>query len=243
MSTIVSAFISNVNSRIDRDIIKYYEHGKILFKSTTPKIIFIDKNMSSLIKETDYNKDNTIFIEIKKDNCYLYQYLDLLNNFNLNTDNPNKDTLEFIFTMCNKTEWIKEAIQLNHFKTDNFIWIDFGIKHVLKCHDDQIINKLNNLSNKVYSKIRIGTIWNLNNTYNIDIYRDISWYFAGGVFGGNSQTLIHFANSMKEYCIYIIKTKNTIMWEVNIWYLIYLNNRDSFDTYSCDHNNSIIDNY
>ena len=191
MSTIVSAFISNVNSRIDRDIIKYYEHGKILFKSTTPKIIFIDKNMSSLIKETDYNKDNTIFIEIKKDNCYLYQYLDLLNNFNLNTDNPNKDTLEFIFTMCNKTEWIKEAIQLNHFKTDNFIWIDFGIKHVLKCHDDQIINKLNNLSNKVYSKIRIGTIWNLNNTYNIDIYRDISWYFAGGVFGGNSQTLIH----------------------------------------------------
>lgn len=33
------------------------------------------------------------------------------------------------------------------------------------------------------------------------------------------------------------------MWEVNIWFLIYLENKDLFDYYSCDHNNTIIDNY
>ena len=38
-------------------------------------------------------------------------------------------------------------------------------------------------------------------------------------------------------------TKNTIMWEVNVWYLIYNENKLLFDIYDCDHTDSIIDNY
>ena len=48
---------------------------------------------------------------------------------------------------------------------------------------------------------------------------------------------------MKNKCIEIITKNNTIMWEVNIWYLIYRENKDLFDSYVCDHNNTIIDNY
>ena len=48
---------------------------------------------------------------------------------------------------------------------------------------------------------------------------------------------------MKEKCIKIIKSRNSIMWEVNIWYLIYLENKELFQPYLCDHNNTIIDNY
>ena len=29
-----------------------------------------------------------------------------------------------------------------------------------------------------------------------------------------------------------IKEKNTLMWETNVWYLVYLNNRDLFDFYN-----------
>jgi hypothetical protein len=36
----------------------------------------------------------------------------------------NKDTLEYMITICHKTEWIKEAIDLNFFNTTNFTWID-----------------------------------------------------------------------------------------------------------------------
>ena len=32
MTTIVSAFISNINSRKDMDINKYYQNGKLLLK-------------------------------------------------------------------------------------------------------------------------------------------------------------------------------------------------------------------
>jgi hypothetical protein len=79
--------------------------------------------------------------------------------------------------------------------------------------------------------------------YNVDILRQISWYFAGGVFGGNKNSLLQFADLMKEKCIEIINSYNTIMWEVNIWYILYTENPNLFQPYPCNHSISIIDNY
>lgn len=242
MNTIVSAFVSNVNDRYEGSLNRYYTFGKILLKSIVPKVIFLDENMFELIGH-DYNKTNTLLVKINKTDSYLYHYIHHLTNFNLNSTDYTKDTPEFMFTMCNKTEWIRHAILLNHFKTDNYIWIDFGIKHIFSCSDDECIEKINNLQYKIYDKIRIGGIWNLNYRFNIDIYKDVAWYFAGGVFGGNSKYLIKFADLMKEKCADIMMTKNTIMWEVNIWYLIYIENNSLFESYDCNHNASLIDNY
>ena len=69
------------------------------------------------------------------------------------------------------------------------------------------------------------------------------WCFAGSVFGGDIKSLLIFSEKTKEMCIKIIQKKNTIMWEVNIWYLVYKELPDLFDYYSCDHNSSLIDNY
>ena len=241
MSTIVSAFITNVNSRKDRTIEKYIEYGKILLQSKVHKIIFIDEITFNEFK--NYSNEFTHLIPIKKESIYLYNYKELLTNFNLNSDSPEKDSLEYMFTMCSKTEWITKAIELNYFNSTNFIWIDFGIKHIFNCDDNDFIKKIENISKYIYTKIRIGSIWNLDIQYYGDIYKDIRWYFAGGVFGGDIKSLIQFADLMKEKCIYIMKTKNTIMWEVNIWYLIYKEIPDLFDYYTCDHNSSLIDNY
>ena len=191
----------------------------------------------------NYNKDNTLLIKINKKDIYFYKYIDYLIDFNLHTQTIKKDTMEYVFTICNKTEWIKEAILLNYFNTDNFIWVDFGIRHVFTLSDEEFINKINNLQYKIYDNVRIANIWNLDISYFINFYKDIAWYFAGGVFGGNKNKLIKFADLMKNKCIEIMTKNNTIMWEVNIWYLIYRENKDLFDSYVCDHNNTIIDNY
>lgn len=241
-NTLVTAFVSNVNNRYNDGVNKYYNNGKLLLKSTIPKIIFVDKIMFDLIGN-NYDQTNTVIIEIKKNSIYFYNYLDQLFKFNLNTNNTNKDTLEYIFTICNKTEWIKEAIEINPFNTDNFVWVDFGIKHVVNCHDDIFIEKINNLQFKTYKNIRIGGIWNINLHCNFNIMKDIIWYFAGGVFGGDKTKLLLFADLMKSKCLEIINHHNTILWEVNIWYLIYMENKLIFDIYNCDHNSSIIDNY
>lgn len=242
MSTLVSAFVSNVNGRYNDTLTRYYNFGKLLLKSNSPKIIFVDEPMFDLIGD-EYDKSNTVIIKINSTDIYLYNYNSNLSNFVVNSTNHSKDTKEFMFTICNKTEWIKEAILLNYFGTTDFIWVDFGIRHVFKCSDEEFIEKLNKLKYKTYNGVRIGSIWNLDMIYNIDIYKDIMWYFAGGVFGGNANFLLRFSELMKDKCVDIITKSNTIMWEVNIWYLIYIETKEIFDIYNCNHDNTIIDNY
>jgi len=217
-------------------------YGISLLKANINKVIFTDQEMYEKICE--YENDNTKIILTKKEDIYLYEYMNMLENFKLNTTYPSKDTIDYIFIMCNKTESIKKAIEVNYFNTTDFIWVDFGIKHVFKNNtDEDFIKILENLNHKIYDKIRIASIWDSNLLYNFDIYKDITWYFAGGVFGGNKDFLIKFADKTKEKCIQIIKEKHTLMWETNIWYLVYLDNKDLFELYSCDHNVSIIEHY
>ena len=243
MTTLVSGFLTNVNQKIDCNTDKFYQLGILFLQAKIPKIVFVDQIMYERIDI--YENEYTKIILIDKTDYEMYEYMnnDVLTNFSLNTDNLAKDTIEFMFTMCNKTEWVKQAIQLNPFNTDQFVWTDFGIRHVFKCDDDTFINILESFYDKTYNNIRIGTIWNLQLIYRIDIYRDISWYFAGGVFGGNKEKLLQFADLMKDKCLQIIFEKKTIMWEVNVWYLIYLENKELFDTYHCGHDNLIITNY
>jgi len=239
--TLVSAYITNINSRKDRTTEKYIEYGKILLQTKIPKIIFIDEIIFDELKK--YSNEFTYLIPIKKESTYLYEFKDLLTNFKINSTSPEKDTIEYMFTMCSKTEWITKAIEINLFNTSNFIWVDFGIKHVFNCEDNEFIKKIERLNNTVYKNIRIGSIWNPDIKYSGDIYKDIMWYFAGGVFGGNKESLLLFSEKTKEMCIKIISEKNTIMWDVNIWYLVYTETKELFNCYNCDHNSSLIDNY
>jgi hypothetical protein len=243
MTTLVSGFLTNVNQKVDCNIDNFVNLGILFLKAKIPKIIFVDEVMYEKIKshENEYSK----IILINKTDYELYQYMnhDVLTNFSLNTDNPAKDTIEFMFTMCNKTEWIRQAIDLNFFNTEQFVWVDFGIRHVFRCDDETYISILESFHDKKYDNIRIGTIWDLQSMYNYNICRDITWYFAGGVFGGNKEQLLRFANLVKEKCLLVISYEKTIMWEVNIWYLIYLENNDLFQTYHCGHDDTIILNY
>lgn len=240
MTTIVSAFISNVNDRHDMNLEKYFNYGINLLQVQIPKIIFVDLIMYNKIKE--YENELTKIILVDKKNYYLYNYIDKINNSNI-IGNSNKDTLEYMITMCHKTEWIKEAIHLNYFNNQNYIWIDFGIRYIFKCNDQDFINKINNLQFKEYNKIRIGNIWDLNAIYPINNYTRVTWYFAGGVLGGHKDNLLIFSEKMKNKCIQIIEEKNIILWEVNIWYFIYMENKELFDCYLCNHNETLITNY
>jgi len=239
MTTIVSAFLSNINSR--RQIEEYIEFGKHLLLADVNKVIFIDEVLydSMLI----YENDKTIFVKINKQTIYLYSYIDKIINFSLNASNSTKDTIDYIIIMCNKTEWIKQAIELDLYKTEQFVWVDFGIRHVFNCSDNDYRNKIEALNCKSFDKVRIASIWNLNTHSNQNYYTTIMWYFAGGVFGGQKDKLLLFAELTKKKCLDIIETKGTLMWEVNVWYLIYQENNELFSTYYCDHNNNIIDNY
>jgi hypothetical protein len=281
MNTIVSAFISNINQQ--KSISQFIDYGKRLLSPDVSnlKIIFIERNIYNEyfyieniqsienicnkyifkyeLKEYKYIiQENIIFVFFEKQDNYFYNYIDEITNFNVNTDNPTKDTLEYMFIQSHKTEWMKMAIQLmSHIKNDNvmkidvqecsnFIWVDFGIYHIFHNNVDEFNNEFKKLNQKnltLPDKIRIGSCIHPSNTYHTDIYRNITWYFAGGVFGGESKVLVKFADLMKKECIRIIKERKHLMWEVNIWYLLYLKQPRMFEPYLCDHNSSIVAKY
>jgi len=241
MTTIVSCFLANSNSRGDRNTNKYIELGKKLLNVNIPKIIFMD---DSIIDSIEYNKEKTILIPINYNDLFLSEYKNNITNFDILTDFSEKDTLDYMLLICNKTEFMKKAIEINTFKTEQFVWVDFGINHIFKSSDDEFEKKIINLNMNNYSKIRIGSIIDPNlYLLNKNIYKEVVWYFAGGVFGGNPEFLLKFADLVKKKCLEIILNKATIMWEVNIWYMVFLENKELFDLYFCDHNETLIENY
>ena len=113
MNIIVSAFISNVNNQKSKS--QFISYGKHLLSPeiSNLKIIFIERNIHNEYFHIDNNKkyifkydlkeyeytiqDNIIFVFFEKNDNYFYNYIDEITNFYVNTDNPRKDTLEYMF--------------------------------------------------------------------------------------------------------------------------------------------------
>ncbi len=100
--TIVSAFLSNVNKRPDYSEEKYIENGIKLLKLKIPKIIFLEKHIFDKYF-FDHTYEFTKFIFFEKSQMYFYDHINSITNFNV-TGNPNKDTLDYMFVCCHKTE-------------------------------------------------------------------------------------------------------------------------------------------
>jgi len=245
---IVSAFMANITTpqclETNENNKKYTEYFIPLLQANVNKIIFIDSSVVDRYKS--YENHNTRIIPFVKESSYLYEHMHKITDFHPNNNNPEKDTIQYMFTQCHKTEWVKQAIEMTSSDTtppSQYIWVDFGVKHMCKCSNEEFIKKIERLATCIYNKVRIASIWNPDTEYSNNIYRDMCWYFGGSVFGGNRAFLLEFARIMKMVCLEIIETKHTIMWEVNIWYLVYKRMRFLFMPYTCDHNSSIIDNY
>ena len=109
-TTIVSAFISNINKSPDRSIDKYIENGNLILQARIPKVIFVDEDLYDEFKER--SNEYTKIVKTSKEEIYLYEHIDLLTNFELFTKNPVKDTVDFMFLMSHKTEYVKKAIEM-----------------------------------------------------------------------------------------------------------------------------------
>lgn len=240
-TTIVSAYMTQVNKH--RNIDLYINYGTHLLQIHVPKIIFIEKDIyDTYFSQTSFPLTEFIFFE--KNENYLYDHTHHITNFHVNTDNQNKDTLDYMCIQCHKTEWVKKAIEYNSFGTDQFIWMDFGIYHMIK--EDSLFEKyVFQMTQQSYSdSIRIPSCWDPDHYIcQKDIYQNITWYFAGSVFGGDQDTLLVFADKMREKCLDLIENKKHLMWEINVWYLIYRGNPSLFSYYNSGHNASILSNY
>ena len=298
---IVSAFISKINQRQDRDLSKYIEYGRKLIHVPLPKLIFVEKEILEtyhLLKKGDYTilslpitdspkeskldvseiqyivdkETQTVYLLFDKSWMYLYAYKDEITDFHLKTSNPTKDTLEYMFVQCYKTEWMRLAVlwlkQWNQMGVSNcwigdiedvshqFIWMDFGLYHMCDRPDageEMFYRCFREMNTRIcdrylvacqngftFHTVYFASCWPPASDYYLDIYRQIHWLFAGSVFAGFAEPLLDLAQKMRLECIGLIKEKKHLMWEINVWILIYRKYSHLFDFYRCNHDPSMI---
>lgn len=245
--TIVSGFvvINNVGTKSFQD---YLEYGQKLLLLKIPKVIFIDTSIfEQVINPLPlYN----VLIPFSFDEMYYHKYLEQLKKSVVTeSPNPQKDTVEYFMVQCYKTEWVRRAIELNLFNTEQFMWIDFGIYHMFKKPEIRpeenlvYFHSLINL-NQYYETqlVRIPYVC-LSYIEEYDPYKVCCWYFAGSVFGGHKDSLIKFADLVKNKCLQLITERNWLMWEINVWALIHREDRSLFELYYGNHDFTIFSNY
>jgi len=271
--TIVSALITNINQRGDRDIQKYVDLGYHLLDVNVKQIVFMERSVFDthfysryfptilfpVVSPANFDyKGKTYsyvvfgritFVFFEKQDMYLWDFKSDITEFEVDTPQPTKDTLEYMFVQCHKTEWIAIAISLENLPGNYYVWMDFGIRHMFPsdiAFDMEIyllrdrIAKSRPTIDGPDDKVYAPSCWNANCVYYQNIYRQIHWIFAGSVFGGNSGILLEFAKKTKEKCLSIICEKRRLMWEVNVWYMVFLECRELFSLYHGDHNASIL---
>jgi len=303
--TIVTAFMSNINQRGDRDIQKYVDLGYKLLDVNIRQIVFMERRVfdsyfrgrymylssglssSSRLSFVYDGREYTYvvfgritFVLFEKTDMYFCSVRDTITEFSLDTPHPAKDTLEYMFVQCHKTEWVAMAIQLDGgvssrnmrsipeteskeyketpendvtqvplgVRRSLYVWMDFGIRHMfpsdISCEmelyqlRDRVLRSTQVLPST--QKVFAPGCWNPTCIYYQDVYRQIMWVFAGSMFGGNATILLEFARRTKEKCLSIIREKRRLMWEVNVWYLVWLDCREMFALYHGDHNATIL---
>jgi len=243
--TIVSAFISGRNC--NRSAAEYLQFARGLLNANCPKIIFVDSEFAMLMGDLE----NLKLFSCNPNEFYLSGATGSFKtpNFSKINGNYKKDTLEYLILMCNKTEFMREAIATNPFGTEGFVWVDFGMKHVCpEVSDAEYSGLLETLSSKPlleeeFRSVRIARIWDLEQQPSGHVLYDIQWYFSGGVFGGTAATLIEFADKTRAKCLEIVDEHGLLTWEVNVWYLIWLENKELFFSYHNWHDVRLLTNY
>jgi len=267
--TIVTAFMTQINARGDRPVKKYIDLGKSLLALHIPQIVFIERYIYDTYLRAEYRHlgledgcrirflayggrayeyivlGHLTFVFFERNDMYLEEYREMATEFALNTSQPTKDTLDYMFVQCHKTEWVAMATCLDSDNGDGiYAWLDFGLRHMYPSSiafevavygfRDRMIR------GSSVDSVFAPSCWDAKRTYSYDVYRDIFWVFSGSAFCGKPNTLLEFARRTKSKCIEILSVRRRLMWEVNVWYLVYCDCPALFSLFYGNHNATIL---
>jgi len=310
--TIVTAFMSQINARGDRPVQKYIDLGKALLSLHIRQIVFIERYIYETYLRNEYRGlgvgcssirffthgghayeyvvlGHLTFVFFERTDMYLEQYREMATEFSLNTPHPSKDTLDYMFVQCHKTEWVAMAISLDNNNNNNnnnniddraegicenavaqrrcsrnnrrgftivsyYAWLDFGIRHmypsvmafdmaIYGLRDRLTLHKHESIGTCSSGVVYAPSCWSPEKQYTQDVYREIFWVFSGSAFGGCTKALLEFARRTKTKCIDILTTRRRLMWEVNVWYLVYRDCPGLFSLFYGNHNADIVTNW
>lgn len=133
--------------------------------------------------------------------------------------NAEKDTVEFLWVMMLKTEFLERAIYLDVFHTQSsvYAWLDFSISYIFKSPE----GTLSFLKTLGHSQLELDTVyipgcWGAKQTGGFA--QHILWRFCGGVLLGNTDNLLEMNRLVNHHMPeFLLENGGTLTWEVNYW--------------------------
>ena len=140
--TLVSCFFNlqreEKNQR--KDLSFYMNQASFLLSQKIPMVLFLDKDVAvecNLLRKSLQLEDITRIVPTDIQDMPYYECLEEIKearkvNPLRNGDDQKKDTALFTALTWAKFAFIKQAMDMNPFKSTHFAWCDFGIAHVAK---------------------------------------------------------------------------------------------------------------
>jgi len=234
--TFVSAFLDLKEDRSnDKSVDTCFEHFKTLISSNVQLILFTSKIFQDRINKLNASPNLKVqYIELEDLDTYklVKETSELPSN-----RNSYHDTRNFMILMNAKIEFVKRAMDLNLFATNQYSWIDFSIFHVLRNKNEstEFLKLLGN--SQLKEGIYLPGCWSKTVGFS-SIYQSVNWRFCGGFFIGTRDSLNELYRLYQEHFAKIIE--RTLIWEVNLWTILEQSYGWSPKWFKADHNDSII---
>jgi len=228
--TFVSALYNIHNNTVPEKILKDFD---ILMRSKLKLILYVDKFFFDIIPK----KENIKIIQLDLSEVSIYSKIIQSKDQLILPENRNKekDTCEYMALMNSKTEFLLKSLSL--IETEYIGWIDAGIAKIFSTSN--IFDNISEYKIKdLNEKILIPGAYQRTLSFD-DLTRNVWWVFLGGFFILNKQTVQKFYDLSNKTIDKFLKEKRMV-WEVNIWVDIMLEN-NIFEWYKADHNDTIID--
>lgn len=190
-----------------------FVHQNLRGDSTTQNFVHQNSKIKFIITDKYFGEEDINLI------TYIY------NLQNYQTNNPTKDTPEFIALTLGKFLAIKKAIQLNPFGSKYYGWIDAGLLKVAQ--NSELLNDI-----IPSEKIKLMILDNINydETLDINFVKKCQYKIAGGFFLGNKDNMLKFCNLIINEK-FMLMYNNRIGLEQEIMTIIYLKHTDLFNPY------------
>jgi hypothetical protein len=205
--TIVSCFYI-VNSKYP--INKYLKWIDNFMNFNFNRVIFCNENSYKIFEK--YGKNNNTIFKILDINDFETSKYDWNNDILQDVAIPyHNHTIDLYKIWNEKIYFVKKTIEINPFNSKYFMWLDIGSfrskYHNIMKNFDKFPNETKFIDNKIIlAQIYPFTDVVTNNIQQIDS-RFTGQHFLGGLFAGDSETLLKFENKFTEL-LKIFKDKN-----------------------------------
>ena len=214
----------------------YFEQATIFFGKPFPMVIFTEPRFQSRIlaaRPVELH-EKTRFIFKDYDEVAMFSYFP---KFEANHDkNPvinldlHKFTPLYKFIVNQKTNFMKDVVEMNPFQTSSFAWMDLRL-HI---HYNMSIEETTEVINDIHpDRVKIMfmcdlPLWHINGRH--DFYSWTRGKVAAGFFAGKREPILQFARLCKEELIAAINEEMAPSDEM-IYSFVTAYNLDLFDPY------------